>query len=208
MEETIDYKGFRIEIVQDEHPSCPRTEWDPMGHMVCFHRRYNLGEKHYFDSPEDFQEWIKGENAVVLPLYLYDHSGITMNTSGFSCGWDSGQVGWIYVTLEDVRKQCGYDWKRWTKARREKAAEWLRGEVRVYDDYLTGNVWGFITYDEHGDMIDSCHGFYGDTEYCIEEAKSVIDYEIKHRLKQRLLKLKTLIKSKVPIYLRSKLMAA
>ena len=25
------------------------------------------------------------EGMVILPLYLYDHSGITMNTTGFSC---------------------------------------------------------------------------------------------------------------------------
>ena len=30
--------------------------------------------------------------AIVQPLYLYDHGGITMNTTGFSCSWDSGQV--------------------------------------------------------------------------------------------------------------------
>ena len=32
------------------------------------------------------------DGMVILPLYLYDHSGITMNTCGFSCPWDSGQV--------------------------------------------------------------------------------------------------------------------
>ena len=37
------------------------------------------------------------DGMVILPLYLYDHSGITMNTCGFSCPWDSGQVGWIYA---------------------------------------------------------------------------------------------------------------
>ena len=38
------------------------------------------------------------DGFVFLPLYLFDHSGITMNTSGFSCPWDSGQVGWIFCT--------------------------------------------------------------------------------------------------------------
>jgi len=26
--------------------------------------------------------------AVILPLYLYDHGGVTMNTVGYSCSWD------------------------------------------------------------------------------------------------------------------------
>ena len=41
------------------------------------------------------------DGMVILPLYLYDHSGITMNTCGFSCPWDSGQVGWIYASAMD-----------------------------------------------------------------------------------------------------------
>ena len=27
------------------------------------------------------------DNVVCLPLYLYDHGGITMNTTGFACSW-------------------------------------------------------------------------------------------------------------------------
>ena len=42
------------------------------------------------------------QKYLMLPLYLYDHSGITMNTTGFSCPWDSGQVGWIYAFKEDA----------------------------------------------------------------------------------------------------------
>jgi hypothetical protein len=32
-----------------------------------------------------------------------------MNTTGFSCPWDSGQIGWIYASLEDVKKEFGDD---------------------------------------------------------------------------------------------------
>ncbi len=46
-----------------------------------------------------------GKRTVILPLDLYDHSGITMNTTGFHCPWDSGQVGYIYVMPEDIRKE-------------------------------------------------------------------------------------------------------
>jgi len=53
---------------------------------------------------------------IILPLYLYDHSGITMNTTGFSCGWDSGQVGYIVMSYEKIRKE--YNWKNITKKRR------------------------------------------------------------------------------------------
>ena len=45
------------------------------------------------------------DGMVILPLYLYDHSGITMNTCGFSCPWDSGQVGWIYADKAMIDKE-------------------------------------------------------------------------------------------------------
>ncbi len=45
---------------------------------------------------------------VILPLYLYDHGGITMRTNPFSCPWDSGQVGWIYAPKKTFIDETGY----------------------------------------------------------------------------------------------------
>ncbi|WP_417280557.1 DUF6915 family protein [Celeribacter sp.] len=55
----------------------------------------------------------------LLTVFFYNHFGFAMNTIGFHCPWDSGQVGYVYVTLEAVRKEFGA--KRVTKALREKA---------------------------------------------------------------------------------------
>ncbi len=30
-----------------------------------------------------------------------------MNTTGFSCPWDSGQVGWVFVSKKKVREEYG-----------------------------------------------------------------------------------------------------
>ena len=116
--------------------------------MVCWHRRYHLGDevtrkyvagRPHFGTPDEFREWLEtpeGKGAVVLPLYLYDHSGITMSTGPFSCPWDSGQVGWIYATRQEIRDEYGA--KRITKKLRAKAVEVLQGEVKTYDEFLTG----------------------------------------------------------------------
>lgn len=96
---------------------------------------------------------------VILPLYLYDHSGITMSCSPFSCRWDSGQVGWIYMDRATILKEFGG--KRLTRKRREQAEKLLRSEVAEYDQYLTGDVWGYVIEDTNGDEVDSCWGFYG-----------------------------------------------
>lgn len=169
-----------VKIIRDCDPESPR-EWDNLGTMVCAHRRYNLGDedglakalrviyKHLSDKqlddmgfdadhvPDVEKALEKTGQAIVLPLYLYDHSGITMSTSPFSCRWDSGQVGFIYVTKEDVRNE--YDWKRLTQERIQKIETYLKGEVEVYDQYLTGDVWGFVS--QEGDEEDSCWGFFG-----------------------------------------------
>ena len=105
------YKGFDIQIYQDSNPTSPR-EWDNLGTIYCKHRRYDLGDKHTMGL-EEIISLIKRKDVLSLPLYLYDHSGITINTTGFSCPWDSGQVGYIFVRYEDIKKN--FSVKRITK---------------------------------------------------------------------------------------------
>jgi hypothetical protein len=167
----------RVKIFTDESPESPRT-WDNLGKMICSHRRYDLGDKHNYNpnnynSLEEVTEAIrKGENAVVmLPLFLYDHSGITISTSTeypFNDRWDAGQVGFIIVTREAMLKEYGI--KRITKKHIEQATKVLKSEVKVYDQYLTGEVYGFKAFEvstcdkgcEHEEETDSCWGFFGD----------------------------------------------
>jgi len=187
-DETTTFGNYRIRVMADDQPESPR-EWDNLGTMVCWHGRYNLGDVNgarEYESPEAALKEIG--DAIILPLYLYDHSGITMNTTGFSCPWDSGQVGFIYVTLDKVRKE--YGWKKITKKRREQIEKYLTGEVETYDTYLRGDVYGFnITRnDEDGEEvdIDSCWGFYGyDDPYMTEEViKGAIRYDIENTPQQ------------------------
>lgn len=100
-------------------------------------------------------------DCVLLPLYLYDHGGITMNTGGFSCPWDSGQVGWIFADGNAIRKEYGNT----TRKSVATATNVLEGEVSVYDDFIRGNCWYFRLY-ENGEEVDSCGGFLGDVEKC------------------------------------------
>lgn len=179
---TETYKGYIINIYFDSGYESPR-EWSNVGHMVYFHSRYNLGDKHDF-TVEGIKDFIKRKNVISLPLYLYDHSGITMNTTGFHCPWDSGQVGYIYITHEDIKREfTGV--KSITKRVVERAIKVLKGEVKTYDDYLTGNVFGFEivkkTTCEHCEaedekQIDSCWGYYGDyDDYMLKECRDNID---------------------------------
>lgn len=146
---------MELQIEQDLDPMNPRE--DPiLGTMACWHGRYSLGD----EQPDcDPQEYLKGLGDIIsLPLYLYDHGGITMNTTGFHCPWDSGQVGYIYVTKKSIREEFG--WKRISKKRYRQVEEILEAEVKIYDHYISGEVYGFIL-EEDGEEVDSCWGFYG-----------------------------------------------
>lgn len=106
---------------------------------------------------------------IVLPLYLLDHSGLSMRTASFHDPWDSGQVGWIYVSNEDVLKEFGG--QEITDDIKQKAEDLLRGEVAVYDSYLRGECYGFELY-KNGELEDSCWGFIGDfTDVCKDMAE-------------------------------------
>ena len=171
-----------LKVYYDNTPESPR-DWDNLGRMVCFHRRYNLGDDHNYRS-SDYNSWAgiaeaiekDYDVAVMLPLYLYDHSGITISTSPFSCPWDSGQIGWIFATKEDVRKEFGV--KRISKKMIERVEKILLAEVEIYDKYLTGEVYGYILENKEGEQVDSCWGFYSIEdmkEYIPEEYESLID---------------------------------
>ena len=170
MEEELQVGELTVRIEQDDQPDSPR-EWDNFGRMLCCHGRYNLGDKHKM-SAEELREYVKNDDEVVLaiPLWLYDHSGLSMragSSNGFNGQWDSGQVGWIVATEATVKKEFGkVDVKTPAKARKL-----LVSEVEVFDQYLQGDVWYYGVSDEKGEVLDSCGGMYG-LEYCREEATS------------------------------------
>lgn len=168
--------GITVEVEQDLDSTNPAKDWDMVGTMVLNSRcRYNFG--HETADGDEIQAIINDPNNIVLPVYMYDHSGITINTTGFSCPWDSGQVGIIYCTKEKAVYEFGK--KLCTKKVREAAMRCMRGEVESIDDYLTGNVWGYRVLDADGEVLDSCWGFVGDEKYCREEGESTAEWHIK-----------------------------
>jgi hypothetical protein len=183
-EQSVEYKGYTIEIEQDSDPQNPRTEWENLGTMYCFHKRYTMGDEHKLTLSEAVK-MEQSKDFISLPIYMYDHSGVTINTTPFSCQWDSGKLGFIAVSKEKVRKD--YSWKVITKARIEKIKEYLLNEVKTYDDFLTGNVYGYNIKDSEGNAKGSSWGYFtSDHEEngLLEQAKSEIDCDIKMELEK------------------------
>lgn len=205
---------YLIEIYPDMCPDSPR-EWDNLGTMAYKHRNYTLGEEeisdpidwlteklnlsketvhriaeslgvfYYSDEVKEELEERFMEKYVALPTYLYDHSGITMKTAPFGCRWDSGQCGYIYVSKAKVREEFGV--RAVTEAVKKRALDILRAEVKTFDQYISGDVYGFKVFkirtcnlgEEHKEEVDSCWGYYGVSE-CMESAEEVVQHLSEH----------------------------
>ncbi len=195
---------FTLFLVEDDMADNPR-EADNIGTMICFHRRYSIGDKHDYDEPRDFLidkllniysnkestyhnididkletlripelvNLLEQSNEIVLmTLYLYDHSGITMSTNPYYCPWDSGQVGWIYADRQAIEAAFG----EMSTETVNKAKEILKSEVKLYDHYLTGEVYGYRLF-ERDTEIDSCWGFIGDIRDVQDQIKDYLPDE-------------------------------
>lgn len=170
--ETIESENYVLEFHHDKFPDNPRS-WDNLGTIVGWHHRYNVGDKHNYATPAEFlAEW-NSKNAIVLPVFMYEHSGTWLSTSNeypFNDRWDAGQVGWIYVSLDKVRKE--YSIQRVNKRVRQLVSRVLQQEVNIYSCYVCGNAFGYVLKNKATDEIeDSCWGYFGpdDREYILRD---------------------------------------
>ena len=108
------------------------------------------------------------ESVVLRPLHLYDHSGVSISTSTFIgrarfAEWDSGWVGYIHMDRKTAMDNLAMpspdgpkplddgNWKA-------QAVRHLEAEVKEYDNYLRGEVYGYRLF-EGLEEVDSCWGF-------------------------------------------------
>jgi hypothetical protein len=192
--ETIELpQNLIAEVVYDADNESPR-EWGNLGTIVCWHNRrhflgdvqpdcsaieylYGLMNDREFESKRYYLPDLDviGEDNILkyfekhfvfLSLCFYDHGGIAMSTSTFSCPWDSGRVGFIYVE-RDSDEVAGMT--------EQKIIDALKQEVKIYDTYLRGEVLCVDIKDRYGEVINSCGGFYA-----MQEAKQWLsdEYEL------------------------------
>lgn len=177
-------KHFLGLIYQDPELSDPRKEYDHIGVMLCVpHRNYRLGDRQC--SADEMVKLVRGK--VHLPLYLLDHSGVTMRTTDFHDPWDSGQVGYIYADVAAAERLMG------RIPSEKELRDILESEVKEYDCYLRGDVWGYNILeadrghtveeeDRECTLVDSCWGMYG-YDYAKEQVLArLAEFEKQRRL--------------------------
>ncbi len=182
---------WKVEVLADYHCQSPR-ECD-LGIFLTWHRHYSSPDENNWASPQDFEDWWNGEDVdedvqggdyvapkddpryVRLPVFMYDHSGITYRAgsvgggnpfgNGMYAQFDSGQVGWIFSTPETIET---------TGAPIDSIAEQLRNEVDYYSKWAKGQCYGYVVSKrekqctcgecEDWEQVDSCWGFIGHIE--------------------------------------------
>jgi hypothetical protein len=124
----------------------------------------------------DLKELAQRKNYI-LPLYFYDHSIQSISTGSFvgrahHAEWDSGRVGYVYVSYDDIEKEYG----KVTDETLIRAERLITSEVEEYDSYMRGECYGYQLY-EKGELIDSCWGFIGSFRDVVKNLKGELPKE-------------------------------
>lgn len=179
-----------ISVYYDDEPLNPRHDYSNFSHFALGHNRYDVGDKDtisdlrtlIMEHPNFRKEYHYDYNlnalpdlealglemdvfAIHMPVYGYEHGDLAVSlsrTGQFADQFDSGKLGFIYVTKQDIRDNFGK--KYVTKALIERSKSVILGEFEEYKSFIEGNTFGFSVYaDESKEGVEDCmHGFIGD----------------------------------------------
>ncbi|MFS0815531.1 hypothetical protein ABC382_00985 [Lysinibacillus sp. 1P01SD] len=165
--------NITVEFVSDASIDHPRnhtvTEW--LGTMYTANNQprvlgesvFEMSDSLRSNMEQTFAETVgKPSDYIYLPLYV-NESNMKISTTPLSDVWDFGFIGFIAVSKQKAREEYGL--KRITKQWKEQILNDLLDEVRVLDDYLSGNTFGVVVrhYDDEGNKVfeDKIMGCYG-----------------------------------------------
>jgi hypothetical protein len=110
--------------------------------------------------------------AQYLPVYLYDHGGLALSSTPFSCKWDSGWLGIVLWT----RTECEAYHAPGSHAGRDVNKEVMESYLKELAQYVEGDVWDIIIENANGDILD-CGGTQYVEVYGLDYAKASLETE-------------------------------
>ena len=156
-------KVAKLTLGIDECAESPRSYSEHMFHIVSSGLNWNISDKGYNMSYNDFVllliktlskkhpsiaqmsdvESILGvpgvdDDIICKPIYMYDHSGQTISLTPFGCKWDSGLCGYAFCTKQDVLL---YNGQLTDETWKDYALSVLDAEIEEYDAYIRGDVY-------------------------------------------------------------------
>jgi len=144
-----------VTINQDHHAEKPRN--DDVAICYRYSSRYTLGTVAMCDSDLHKQEQrFKLGEVYALPVFASVHSSVQLSTTPFPCPWDSGCSGIAIASKQAFKDEA-------------EAHRCIRSVIEQVNQYLNGDVWGYVITDEGGSELASCWEMFG-IDYCKEEA--------------------------------------
>lgn len=134
---------YKLQIINDNCCESPRL-WDNIGTIIAFGGAKRISDKNQnlWDDAKEFLGCHPKKDWIILPLYMYQHSGVAYQTTPFQCSWDSGQIGFIYCSKEVAINEFGK--KICTTKVREKAIDYMKGEIETFSNWANGQCYGYI----------------------------------------------------------------
>ena len=192
-----------LTIDNEEYPESPR-KWSNVCTIASCKGNWNIADENEAYTSEELNNRVgelkfaqNSEDVYWRFVYMYDHGERTISLQPFYDPWDSGICGVIFVTKEKILKEClNLDVDKW----KERAYKIMENEIKVYDQYIRGEVYGFRFYDAviidcknkktgstwnklEWERVDSCCGFYGDPlesgllDQNIDEEDEILDFK-------------------------------
>jgi hypothetical protein len=174
---------YLIKVVQDENADSPDCWGNDDAFVVYDHRQFYV-KREGFDPREIWEHLQTGKKLYngyfIFPLYAYIHSGVALSVGDHNfpdARWDVSMTGFVLV-----KRVKGM----YTSDKAFKLAEAITEE---WNQYLSGDVYGYKIYDMtgadieeddecEGEFVDSCWGFYGEEENCMTEATGIVEYMV------------------------------
>ena len=143
--------------------------------LIGYAKRQGVTSLDYDDpsgcfSAKDAVDFLQEHDYAIFPLYIYEHSGITIHMGRFgerpgypfSDRFDAGFAGFVFVKKDEYLQKTGLEKDGW----RENAEKCMQSEVELYDMYLQGNVYGLVVEEMENDgewyERESVWGYFSD----------------------------------------------
>lgn len=188
MRETIDDGAagpLTVALVCDDMDHDPRADMTNGCRLVDWNRNYRIATGTDCDDqqiPRDHVDYY-GSFAELIRDNVDPGAGKIHAVRGYNVR-DYGNGARITLADGDWR-----DWRDWdgfavvtdadfgrvgrneSMPAREQAAALIDGDLAVVDHVLAGEVYGWVVVDDYGDILESCWGYYGETDYPMTEAR-------------------------------------
>jgi hypothetical protein len=131
-----------LRVIRDESAESPDDWGNTDMFLIYDHRQFNIKRKGF--DPEDIAQWYQAsfrtldyEGYHVFPVAAYIHSGVSLSLTDSlkRQGWDTSVRGFILVAVELGKSE-------------EKAKEYAQGLIDTWNQYLSGDVWGFELFEK------------------------------------------------------------